>query len=138
MSKSVNLSHVNDYLSEFTKGASNEVYNRKITFLKKVFSYIRDMSGMETNPAENKKRKPKQQKQRIRLNLDNFNTILAAAPHWLAIAVKLSIQTTHAVNEISIAKYKDCEWFNCLSAPKNLIKKSLTQIPIFDLLLIFG
>jgi integrase len=111
MSKSVNLSHVNDYLSEFTKGASNEVYNRKITFLKKVFSYIRDMSGMETNPAENKKRKPKQQKQRIRLNLDNFNTILAAAPHWLAIAVKLSIQTTHAVNEISIAKYKDCEWF---------------------------
>lgn len=111
MSKSMDLSHVNDYLTKYSKGASNEVYNRKITFLKKVFSYICDMSGMELNPAENKKRKPKDQKQRKRLNLDNFNSILEDAPHWLAIAIRLSIQTTHAVNEISIAKYRDCEWF---------------------------
>lgn len=111
MSKSLTLTHVNDFLNEFTKGKSNEVYNRKITFLKKVFSYIRDMSGMDTNLAESKKRKPKDKKQRVRLELDSFNQILASSPHWLSIAVRLSIQTTHAVNEISLAKYSDCEWF---------------------------
>jgi hypothetical protein len=111
MSKGINLSHVNDFLTRYADGKSNRVYNRKITFLKKVFSYIRDMSGMETNPAENKKRKPKDDKKRKRLDLDNFHKILAEAPHWLSIAMRLSIQTTHAVNEISLAKYRDCEWF---------------------------
>lgn len=116
MSKSIQLNHVNDFLNEYTKGKSNAVYNRKITFLKKVFAYIRDMSGMEVNHAESKKRKPKDKKVRKRIDADNFNKILAAAPHWLAIAMRLSIQTTHATNEISLAKYSDCEWFK---APLN-------------------
>jgi len=112
MSKSINLSHVNDFLATHTNGKTNAVYNRKIGFLKKVFSYICDMSGMNSNPAESKKRKPKDKKQRERLNIENFKAILSAAPQWLNIAMRLSIQTTHAVNEISKAKYTDCEWFS--------------------------
>lgn len=112
MSKSFDLSHVNDFLTKFTQGKSNEVYNRKITFLKKVGSYLCDMSAMETNFAESKKRKPKDKKQRQRLTANDFNKILLNAELWLKTAMTLSIQTTHAVNEISIAKYKDCEWFS--------------------------
>ena len=74
MSKSFNLSHVNDFLNEFAKGKSNEVYNRKITFLKKVGSYLCDMSAMDTNFAESKKRKPKDKKQRQRLSLEDFTS----------------------------------------------------------------
>jgi len=109
MSKSYDLSHVNDFLTEFTVNKSNEVYNRKITFLKKVGSYLCDMSAIEKNFAESKKRKPKEKKQRNRLSLEHFNKILEHAEPWLKIAMLLSIQTTHSVNEISKVKYKDCE-----------------------------
>ncbi|WNC69942.1 integrase [Thalassotalea nanhaiensis] len=112
LSKSISLQHVNEFLDKYASGKSNEVYNRKITFLKKIFSYICDMSGMVLNPADRKKRKPKQAKQRKRLNIEYFNLILNASNSWLNIAMRLSLQTTHAVNEISLAKYKDCEWFN--------------------------
>lgn len=112
MSKSITLAHVNEFLNMITKGKSNHVYNNKIGFLKKVFSYIRDESGMLFNPAESKKRKPKENKLRTRLSTEAYTQILNAAPQWLNIAMRLSLQTTHAVNEISIAKYKDCQWFD--------------------------
>ena len=112
MSKSITLEHVNEFLNTITKGKSNHVYNNKIGFLKKVFSYIRDESGMLFNPAESKKRKPKENKLRTRLNAEAYTQILNASPLWLNIAMRLSLQTTHAVNEISIAKYKDCQWFD--------------------------
>lgn len=111
MSKSLNLSHINDFLNAFAIGKSNEVYNRKITFLKKVCSYLCDMSAIETNFAESKKRKPKDKKQRQRLTLTHFNQMIEVAPLWLKTAMTLSIQTTHAVNEISLARYRDCEWY---------------------------
>jgi len=111
MSKSFNLSHLNDFLNKYTKDKSNEVYNRKISFLNKVCSYLCDVSAIDTNFARNKKRKPKDTRQRQRLKLDLFHKILEAAEPWLKTAMMLSIQTTHAVNEISIAKYSDCEWY---------------------------
>jgi hypothetical protein len=128
MSKSFNLSHVNDFLNEFAHGKSNEVYNRKITFLKKVGSYLCDMSAMETNFADSKKRKPKDKKQRQRLTLDNFNDILSAAESWLKTSMMLSIQTTHAVNEISLAKYKDCEWYSTPVIENNLTVYGVLRI----------
>ena len=128
MSKSITLTHVNDFLNKYASRKSSEVYNRKMTFLKKVFSYIIDMSGMDINHAESKKRKPKEKKLRIRLNSKNYNEILAAAPHWLSIAMRLSIQTTHAVKEISLAKYKDCEWFETPVIENNLTVYVLLRI----------
>ena len=112
LSKSITLQHVNEYLDKHCAGKSNNVYNRKISFLKKVFEYLCDMSAMDSNPAELKKVKPKEQKVRQRLPLDAYKAIEAAAPAWLQIAMRLALQTTHAVLEVSRIKYRDCEWFD--------------------------
>lgn len=111
LSKSITLQHVNQYLDLHCAGKSNNVYNRKISFMKKVFDYLCDMSAMESNPAELKKVKPKEQKIRQRLTLEMYKAIEEAAPGWLRTAMQLAMQTTHAVLEISKAKYRDCEWF---------------------------
>lgn len=112
LTKSITLEHVNDFLQAVADGKSNNVYNRKISFLKKVFSYLIDMSAMTVNFAEQKKTKPKDKKKRQRLKLEDFKAMLAAAKadkklHWLYIAMQLSLQTTHATLEISSMKYRD-------------------------------
>ncbi len=48
--------------------------------------------------------------------MDAFNDIAADAKPWLKTAMMLSMQTTHAVLEVSRIKYKDIEWFD---APLN-------------------
>lgn len=111
-SNQISLVHVNQFLEKFCAGKSNNVYNRKISFLKKVFDYLCDMSAMDNNPAELKKVKPKEQKTRQRLSLDAWQAIHDAAPAWLQIAMRLALQTTHAVLEISRVKYRDCEMFD--------------------------
>lgn len=111
MTKQINLVHVNEYLDKHCKGKSNNVYNRKVSFLKKVFDYLCDMSAMETNPATLKKVKPKESKVRQRLSLEAYQAILKASPVWLQIAMRLALQTTHAVLEVSRVKYRDCQWF---------------------------
>lgn len=116
LSKSINLQHVNEYLELHCSGKSNNVYNRKISFMKKVFEYLCDMSAMDSNPAELKKVKPKEQKVRQRLNLEMFKAIEAEAPTWLKTSMRLALQTTHAVLEVSKAKYRDCEWYE---SPQN-------------------
>lgn len=110
--KQITLEHVNEYLDAHCKGKSNNVYNRKISFLKKVFDYLCDMSAMDSNPAILKKVKPKEKKVRTRLSLEAYQAILNAAPAWLQVAMKLSLQTTHAVLEVSRIKYRDCNWFD--------------------------
>lgn len=112
MSKQVTLEHVNEYLDAYCAGKSNNVYNRKISFLKKVFDYLCDMSAMDSNPAAMKKVKPKESKVRQRLSLEHYNAILLRAPAWLQTAMRLALQTTHAVLEVSKVKYRDCEWFD--------------------------
>lgn len=111
-SKAVSLETVNDYLALAAAGKSNNVYNRKISFLRKVFNYLIDESAMLENFADRKKTKPKEEKERQRLKLEDFKTMLAAASadpelHWLYIAMRLSLQTTHATLEVSRIKYRD-------------------------------
>lgn len=109
--KDLTLEHVNQYLNTYVAGKSNNVYNAKISFLRKVFDYLLDEGAASFNYAANKKKKNKPKKERNRLDIDNYNAILASAPHYLRIAISLSLQTTHSVNEISSAKYSDCTWF---------------------------
>lgn len=108
-SKSITLEHVNDFLEATTAGKSNNVYNRKISFLKKVFSYLVDMSAMQKNYAADKKTRIKDSKQRKRLTLEEYKLIREAAPEWLQIAMGLCLQTTHATNEVSNMKKSDCK-----------------------------
>jgi len=124
LTKNLNLSHVNDYLDTYVTGKSDNVYNAKISFLRKTFDYLLDDGAVTTNYPDKKKKKPKPTKDRVRINTENYLAMLPPAPHYLAIAMRLSLQTTHAVNEISLAQYCDCTWF----------KQPLMQ----DNLLVFG
>ncbi|MFW8589872.1 integrase [Glaciecola sp. 2405UD65-10] len=107
-SKSINLEMVNDFIEQHASNKSIEVQNRKILFLCKVFDYLVDMSAMSKNYARDKKLRPTAKKLRQRLKVEDFELIYNAAPNYLKTAMALSIQTTHAVLEISLAKYKDC------------------------------
>ncbi|ENN6810685.1 tyrosine-type recombinase/integrase [Vibrio fluvialis] len=106
----IGLDEVNLVLNEVATNKSNNVYNRWLSFLEKVFSYAVDESVMIDNPAKRKKRKPKDNKQRKRLKLEEYHRIRAIAPSWLKIAMDLSLETTHAVNEICALKYSDIEY----------------------------
>ena len=112
LTKDINLETVNTYLSTYVSGKSDNVYNAKLSFLKKVFSYLLDEGAILVNYADNKKVKPKPEKVRVRLDSKNYKKIILIAPRYLNIAMRLSLQTTHAVNEISQAKYKDCTWYS--------------------------
>lgn len=124
--ESIALETVNEYLREHHSNASNQVYNRKISMLKKLFSYAMDEGWMFDNPAELKKKKPKEAKQRQRLSLDAYKRIYAHAERWLKTAMALSLQTTHARLEVTRIEYKlkcpqenrcGCVWFE---TPKNI------------------
>ena len=101
----IELEHVNGYVQRYHSEASANVQNRKVSFLKKLFSYAVDESLMFDNPAERKKMRRVEGKARRRLTLDNFKIIHAAAPLWLQSAMDLALQTSHARLEVSRIKY---------------------------------
>lgn len=102
----ITLSDVTEYMEHHHRGASNNVYNRKLSFLELVFDYAKDSGHMTTNPAALKIKKPSERKKRKALDVDAFEKIRAAAPLWLRTAMDLTMQTTHAVLEISRIEYK--------------------------------
>lgn len=51
----IELEHVNAYIKEYHADSSANVQNRKVSFLKKLFSYSVDESLMLDNPATRKK-----------------------------------------------------------------------------------
>ncbi len=102
----INLGTVTDYMEEFHSKASNNVYNRKLGFLELVFEYAKDIGEMKENPAKLKIKRPKEAKKRKALDVKSFTMIREAAPLWLKTAMDLTLQTTHAVLEISRIEYK--------------------------------
>ncbi|MEY0874821.1 tyrosine-type recombinase/integrase [Providencia manganoxydans] len=117
----VTLEHVNGFINEFHAEASANVQNRKVGFLKKIFSYAMDESLMFDNPAERKKMKRVDGKKRRRLSYDDFIKIRASAEPWLRTAMDLALQTTQARLEVSRIKYNiktpknntcGCVWFD--------------------------
>lgn len=127
----IELEHVNAYINHYHAEASANVQNRKVSFLKKLFSYAVDESLMLDNPATRKKMRRTEEKKRQRLSLDNFKAIRRAAEPWLRTAMDLALQTTHARLEVSRIRYsirepKDgicgCVW---LEQPENGIYGTL-------------
>lgn len=104
-STDIDLEHVNLYLKQYHTNGSAEVQNRKVMFLKKLFSYAVDESIMLDNPATRKKLKKLDGKKRKRLSLDDFIRIKNRAPLWLKTAMELSLQTSQARLEVSRIKY---------------------------------
>ncbi len=111
----IDMAVVNRVLNEFCVTSSNEVYNRWIALMTKVFDYALDESVMLDNPAKRKKRKPVAQKKRARLTLEDFQKIWNIAPKWLQTAMGLALETTHSVQEISAVRYSD---FTKFTSPK--------------------
>lgn len=127
----IELKHVNAYINHYHSEASANVQNRKVSFLKKLFSYAVDESLMFDNPATRKKMRRTEEKKRQRLSLDNYKAIRNAAETWLRTAMDLALQTTHARLEVSRIRYsikepKDgicgCVW---LTQPENGIYGTL-------------
>ncbi|WHP32805.1 phage integrase Arm DNA-binding domain-containing protein [Trabulsiella odontotermitis] len=116
----IDLEHVNAYIRKYHAGTSANVQNRKVSFLKKLFSYAVDESLMIDNPAVRKKMRRVSAKVRRRLSLDDYRRIYQAAPLWLQTAMDLALQTTHARLEVSRIRYSikkpgegvcGCVWF---------------------------
>ncbi|WP_294834159.1 hypothetical protein [uncultured Gilliamella sp.] len=104
-STDIDLEHVNLYLKQYHANGSAEVQNRKVMFLKKLFSYAVDESIMMDNPATRKKLKKLDGKKRKRLSIEDFIRIKNHAPLWLKTAMELSLQTAQARLEVSRIKY---------------------------------
>jgi site-specific recombinase XerD len=75
----IELEHVNAYIKHYHSDSSANVQNRKVSFLKNLFSYAVDESLMFDNPATRKKMRRTEEKKRQRLSLDNFKAIRRAA-----------------------------------------------------------
>lgn len=127
----IELEHVNAYINKYHASASANVQNRKVSFLKKLFSYAVDESLMLDNPATRKKMRRTEEKKRQRLSLENFMAIRRAAAPWLRTAMDLALQTTHARLEVSRIRYSirepkngvcGCVW---LEQPENGIYGTL-------------
>lgn len=101
----IELEHVNQFINRYHADASANVQNRKVSFLKKLFSYAVDESLMMDNPAARKKMRRVEEKKRKRLPLDIFIAMRNAAEPWLRTAMDLALQTTHARLEVSRIKY---------------------------------
>lgn len=127
----IELEHVNGYIKKYHSEASANVQNRKVSFLKKLFSYAVDESLMMDNPAERKKMRRVDSKIRRRLSFEDYLKIYRASPLWLQTAMDLALQTTHARLEVSRIRYSikqpsegicGCVWF---SEPKDDIYGTL-------------
>lgn len=127
----IELEHVNQFINRYHADASANVQNRKVSFLKKLFSYAVDESLMMDNPAARKKMRRVEEKKRKRLPLDIFIAMRNAAEPWLRTAMDLALQTTHARLEVSRIKYSirepkngvcGCVW---LDEPENGIYGTL-------------
>jgi integrase len=137
---SVNLEHVNDFLHIANPTDSKGVYNRFLGLLKVIFDYCVSDSVMLENPASKKIRRTMNAKDEAtitRLTTSDFAAINQRAGElgyqWLQIAMELSLQTSHAVLEISKLKYADIEEFIRIQRQKNKRKNaSRVLIPMND------
>lgn len=116
----IDLTTVNLYLNRYHSNLKGESFNKKISFLKKLFKYAIDAGLMKENPAKLKLVKPLKDKDRKRMTLEQYKVIHKECPLWLQTAMDLSLQTTHARLEVTRIKYRiskpskdsnGCIWF---------------------------
>jgi len=109
-----------DYLKYYHANLKGDSYNKKISFLRKLFNYVVDMGLMNGNPAKGILKDAAIAKVRKRLTLEQYKAIHQASPVWLQTAMDLSLQTTHARLEIIRIEYRlkepsdtrnGCYWF---------------------------
>jgi hypothetical protein len=95
---------VNAYIKHYHSDSSANVQNRKVSFLKKLFSYAVDESLMFDNPATRKKMRRTEEKKRQRLSLITLKPF-GGPLNLVTTAMDLALQTTHARLEVSRIRY---------------------------------
>ncbi|KAF7770105.1 hypothetical protein PCIT_a3064 [Pseudoalteromonas citrea] len=124
LSKEITPEHTTEYLNHYCAGKSKNVYNRKLSFLNKFFSYMMDEQAITTHPSIGKKwrkiKRVEKQKAQADLDKEGYIAIYDAAPTWLKVAMSICLQSTHAVKELHRLKHKiakpkagecGCVWF---------------------------
>ena len=110
-----------EYLKKHHSNLKGDSYNKKISFLRKLFNYVVDMGLMQNNPAKGILKDAALAKVRKRLTLEQYKSIHEVSPLWLQTAMDLSLQTTHARLEIVRIEYRlkapsdtrnGCYWFD--------------------------
>ncbi|MEZ9867248.1 integrase [Vibrio sp. 10N.261.51.A4] len=105
----LDLQMMNVFLNTHYAKFSAQCYNNNLSLINKAFSYLADQSYIPDNFMRNKKRlrvtKKEQVKKRQRLTLEEFELIYQSAPLFLKVAMALTLETTHAINEICRIKY---------------------------------
>ena len=105
----LNLEMLNAFLKTHYGESSSQNYNNNLSHIKKAFSYLADQSFITDNFMRNKKRlkvmKSERVKKRQRLTLEEFELIYSNAPTFLKVAMALTLETTHSVNEVCRIKY---------------------------------
>ncbi|WP_186731658.1 phage integrase Arm DNA-binding domain-containing protein [Vibrio cyclitrophicus] len=105
----LNLQMMNVFLNTHYSKYSAKCFNNNLSFVNKAFSYLADQSYIPDNFMRNKKRlrvtKKELVKKRQRLTLEEFELIYHSAPLFLKVAMALTLETTHAINEICRIKY---------------------------------
>lgn len=110
-----------DYLVKYHSNLEGDAYNKKISFLRKLFNYVVDAGLLQQNPADGIMRKKPKPKERQRITVEQYKAIHAIAPLWLQTAMDLSLQTTHARLEITRIEYRlrtpsqvrnGCVWYD--------------------------
>jgi len=100
----IDLFIISKFLNENTK--TPRMFNQYRSLLHDIFVEMMDNGIVTVNIAKLKKPK-KYKKSRNRLSIKTYQLIYQASPHWLKIAMSLSLQTSHGRNEIVRIKYSD-------------------------------
>lgn len=133
----LSLHHVREFLQKYDCKDKVEVYNRMLHIMMKVFDECVSEGYLETNPAAKRTRRPiyrKSSADRRRLTLNEFKQIHKLAGekklYWMQIAMELSLQTCHAVLEVSRMKYKDFQTDYVTVIRQKNIKNEASRVKI--------
>lgn len=114
-----------NYLTHYHPNLKGEAYNKKITFLERIFKFAKARGLMKNieNPAANliRQQKNAKLKDRIRLSVEGYKAVYEIAPLYMQTAMDLALQLTQGREEIRNIKYKikdddftsnGCKWFD--------------------------
>lgn len=135
----ITIEHVTTFIESVNSGESANIYNRYLYLVTTCFSYCIRKSLMSQNPAKQLDRITicsKDEADIYRLTLDDFRKIHEHAGkkglNWMQVAMELSLQTSHSVNEIATLKYQQFKEDSIFIERKKIRKSpsSRVQIPI--------
>lgn len=100
----IEVIHVNDALDRLTTGRRMRNVYRQL--MVQIFAYGQNLGWCHDNPAEVTRKVP-EKRQRMRLTMEGYQAIRDQAPHWLQIAMDLSLITLQRPEDLVVARYDD-------------------------------